>query len=208
MRVQPPGGVDQHDVGLLAAGRGDRLERDRGRVGAELALDEADLGALRPHLELLDGRRAERIAGREHHAPVHLAGEMPGQLSERRGLAGAVDARHEDHGRQGPQVDRVLSGLGDPGEQLDQPIGQLLTARELVLGGLLLELGDDLGRRRGAHVGVDERLLQPLPGLLGEILEQSRLDLGLERLTGLAQTLAQTAESADAPLRRSILRGS
>jgi hypothetical protein len=41
----------------------------------------------------------------------------------------------------------------------------------------VLELLDHLGRRPGPHVGVDQRLLQALPGLVVELLEQRRLDL-------------------------------
>ena len=64
----------------------------------------------------------------------------------------------------------------------------------------LLELRDDLGGRLGADVGVDQRLLEPLPRLVAEILEQRRLDLGGERLAGLAEVLAQPAEHAPPPL--------
>jgi hypothetical protein len=153
-----------------------------------------------PHLQLLDGGGAERIAGGEHDGAAHLPRQVPGELAERRRLAGAVDARDEDDRRLGAQIDRVLSRPGDLGEQLDEPVGELLTAGELALGRLLLELGDDLRRRRGTDVGVDERFLQALPGLRREILEERRLDLGLQRLTGLAQALAQASQAARAPL--------
>ena len=66
------------------------------------------------------------------------------------------------------------------------------------LGRLVLEPLDDLRRRAGADVGVDQRLLQALPGLLVESLEQRGLDLGGQRLPGLGHVLAQAAEEAAA----------
>ena len=71
----------------------------------------------------------------------------------------------------------------------------------VALLGLALELLDDLGGRARADVGVDQRLLEALPGLLVEVaLEQRRLDLGGERLARLAHVLAQAAEEAAAAL--------
>ena len=62
----------------------------------------------------------------------------------------------------------------------DEPLGQRLAAGDLALLGLPLELLDDLRGRAGADVGVDQRLLEPLPRLLVEVaLEQRGLDLGL-----------------------------
>src|ERR1700729_3437945 len=75
--VQAPRGVDQDHVGTLAARLGDRIEGHRGRVGAEPALDEVHSGALRPQLELLHGRRSERVAGGQHDRPVELLAQMP-----------------------------------------------------------------------------------------------------------------------------------
>ena len=67
------------------------------------------------------------------------------------------------------QVDRVVAGAGELREQLGEAGGQCLAADEVALLGLLLELGDDLGGRPRADVGVDQRLLQPLPRLLVEV---------------------------------------
>ena len=130
-----------------------------------------------------------------------LVAQVPGELADRRRLAGAVDADDEDHRRVGPQVDLVVAGAGELGEQLGQPVRQRLAADERALLGLALELLDDLGGGRGADVGVDQRLLEALPGVLVEVaLEQRGLDLGGERLARLAHVLAQAAEEAAALL--------
>src|SRR5207248_510249 len=55
---------------------------------------------------------------------------------------------------------------------------------------------DDPGGGRRAHVGVDQRLLEPLPGLVVERLEHARLQLGAERLAALRHVLAQAVEEA------------
>ena len=82
-----------------------------------------------------------------------------------------------------------------------EPAGQRLAADERAVLGLALEPLDHLGGRAGADVGVDQRLLEPLPGLLVEVaLEQRRLHLGRERLAGLAHRAAQAAEEAAPPL--------
>src|SRR4051794_29650074 len=95
-------GVDDDDIRLARARGGDRVEDDRARIGAGLLLDEVRAGALRPHTELLDGRRTKGVARSEHDLPA-LVGETTRQLSDRRGLARAVDADDE-------QYERLLSG--------------------------------------------------------------------------------------------------
>ena len=99
------------------------------------------------------------------------------------------------------QVDLVVARAGELGEQLGQAPGERLAAHEVALVGLLLELRDHLGRGAGADVGVDQRLLEALPGLLVQIaLEERGLDLRAQRLARLAHVLAHAAEEAAAAL--------
>ena len=175
----------------------DGIEGDRARIGPLRALDQLDAGALRPALELLDGRGAERVRrADDHRLPERLA-QVPGELADGRRLARAVDADDEDDGRVRADVDRVVAGAGELGEQLGEPLRERLAADEVALLRLALEALDHLGRRAGAHVGEDQRLLEALPGLLVEVaLEERRLHLGAERLARLAHVLAQAAEEA------------
>ena len=199
--VQAAGGVDDHDVDALLAAAGDGVERDGAGVRALGAAHELAAGALGPALELLDGGGAEGVGGGDQDALAERLLQVPGELADRRRLAGAVDADDEDHGRVGAQVDVVVAGLGEVGEELRQPLGQRLAAGDLALLGLPLEPLDDLRGRARADVGVDQRLLQALPGLLVEVaLEQRGLDLGLQRLARLAHVLAHAAEEAAALL--------
>ena len=128
--------------------------------------------------------------------------QVPGELAHGGRLAGPVDAGHQDHGRLGPQIDSILAGPRDPGQEGGQSLRQRLAAREIASGGLALELRHHLRRRPRAHVGIDQRLFQPFPGLVAEVLEQRRLDFAAQRLPGLAQALAQPAEPAGSSLCR------
>ena len=59
-----------------------------------------------------------------------------------------------------------------------------------------LEPSDQLGRRTDADVGVDERLLEPLPRRVVGRIERRDLDLLGERAPRLRERLAQAAEEA------------
>ncbi len=134
--------------------------------------------------------------------------EVPGDLADRRRLAGAVDADHQQHRRLAAEVDRGARGGGDLGEDLDQAL-----AHRLAVGGdaaaldLVLEPFDHLGRGRRADVGEDQRLLQPLPGLVVDALEEAGRDLLGQRLAALGEALAQAAEDAAALLGALSRRG-
>ena len=88
-------------------GRGDGVEHHRGRIAAFLR-DHGDAVALAPDRQLLAGRRAERVAGGEQHRQA-LRLEVLGELADRRGLAGAVDAgQHDDERPRGADDERLL----------------------------------------------------------------------------------------------------
>ena len=90
-RVQAAGGVDEDDVALARLARGDGVEDDGRGIGARLRADEVDAGPLRPDLELLDGRGAERVGGADQRRPASIL-DQARQLADRGRLAGAVDA--------------------------------------------------------------------------------------------------------------------
>ena len=94
--------------------------------------------------------------------------------------------------------DRVALDARRLREQLPQPARQVLAAAELAALGLGLEPLDDLGGGGRAHVGVDQRLLEPLEGLVVERLEDRRLELRAERLARLRHVVAQAPEEAAA----------
>ncbi len=81
-RVQAAGRIHEDGVELARLGGLDRVEHHRGRIRVGLRPHEVDIGALRPDLELLDGRRAERV-GRADQRRLALQLEQVRQLADR-----------------------------------------------------------------------------------------------------------------------------
>ncbi len=193
--VQAAGGVDDHDVGAAGLSGLDRVVGDRSRVRPRSRADDLRARSFGPLGELLDRRRPVGIGGRDHHVELQLLGQVPGDLADRRRLAGAVDPDHHQHRRLGGEVDAPLPHRRQLGDDLDQP----LLHRGAVGGHLsgvdvALEPLDHLGRGRRADVGEDEQLLEPLPGLLVDAIEEAGRDLLRQRLAATREALAQAAE--------------
>ncbi len=93
---KPPRGVDQQDIGLCGPRPRQRLKGKPRRIGACAARNDFGACALSPDLQLLDGGGAERVARRQYDLQP-LPGQPLGELADGGGLAGAVDARHQDH---------------------------------------------------------------------------------------------------------------
>ena len=81
--------------GLYAIGTFSTV-RNGGRVTASRAFDNLDAQPIGPNRELLDGRRAERVARTEDDL-LALRAKHLRQLGDRRCLARAVDANDENH---------------------------------------------------------------------------------------------------------------
>src|SRR5262249_32067912 len=99
---------------------------DRSGIRALRALHESDSGAICPLLQLLDPGGPERVGRREHDGAVELVREVPGELADRGGLPGSVDAGDQDHRGVWLQTDPIVSGARDVGEQLDETVGERL----------------------------------------------------------------------------------
>ena len=159
--VQPAGCVHDQDVASSGPGGRDRVERHRTRIRASLLRHQVCPSPRGPGLELLACGRPERVAVRHADREALLRQHM-GQLSDGRGLPGAVHADHHDDpgraGRRGP--------CGIPGEHAGHRAGHHVGGVGRRLVGLA-NPPDDLLRGLRAHVGADQCLLQFLPGLLG-----------------------------------------
>ena len=70
---------------------GERVEHYRGRIGARFLLDQFQVGAARPHFELLDRRGAKGVGGRENYASTFFF-QATGELADRGGFAGPIHA--------------------------------------------------------------------------------------------------------------------
>ncbi len=151
-----------------------------GSVAAFLAGDDRRADAVAPDLELLDRGGAERVAGGEQDAVVLLLQPM-GELADRRRLARAVDADHQDdvRARKAPDFQR----LGDRSEDLFDLLGED-RAKAALVEPLELLAGDgfaDAVRRLGPEVGRDQRFL--------DVVERR----GVERLLRLTRPVRFSA---------------
>ena len=183
--VQAPGGVDDHHVDARWRAPARRLEGDRAGIGALRAGDDLAARALAPTPPAARSPRRETCRPRRAARCARARCAVPGELADRRRLAGAVDADHQDHGRLGADVDapRLAARVSASSsirrsESASPPLEPPSAASRS-------SVSDDRGGRGGAHVGHDQRLLQALPGVLVERREQRRLDLRAERLAGL-----------------------
>ena len=163
--MQTPGGVDQHHVGAVGLGRGERVESHRRWVGAHLLTDHRRPGAVGPHLQLVDGRGAERVRRADPDLAARL-GELRGEFADGGGLAGAVDAHDHHHvglalGGVEPEVlRRAVRILHQGGDLLAQDRLQLRGVHVLVPGDALLDAADDLHGGLHAHVRRNEHLFE------------------------------------------------
>ena len=96
-------------------------------------------------------------------------------------------------------VDAVVSDGRDLRQQLAQAALEVLPTGERALEGFALEALDDLRGRASADVGVDQDLLEPLPGLVVKRAAEGRTQLATKRLARLREVLTQAPEEA-APL--------
>ena len=188
LRVQAAGGVDEDDVAAPALRGGDRIEGDRGGIGALRRADEVRPRALGPDLELLVGRGAERVGGADEDRTA-VRREPVGELADRRRLARAVHADDEHDTR--VLVDRQRGRLAEQRRDLlDQGVGEIVDVAALA------QSLDQLVRRGHAHVGGDERVLEGLPGLVVAGVEAAERQA--DDVAGAAERAPQPPEEAPA----------
>ncbi len=111
-------------------------------------------GARRPNAQLVDRRGAKRVPRRQHH-PAAVGGELRGKLADSGGLAGAVDADHQDHERPLARVD-----VERPGDGEERP----------------LDLG---GKHALDFVGIDSLIVAPATDRLANARRRAKAEVGL-----------------------------
>src|SRR2546427_568135 len=149
--------VHEYRVDPTGAGRRDRVERHRRRVGPSRPTDTRDGEPVRPDLELLARPGSERVGGGEQHAAA-LAREPVRQLRDGGGLADAVHPEHEDHARWlGCARQRSRIATQRRGCREDARHGLLQRSLEIAVSeGGARHLVEDLRRRRDAEVGLEQ----------------------------------------------------
>src|SRR5579883_418405 len=96
--LQPPGRVHDQNVGARLARALKRIISEACRIRAALACNDFAAEPLAPDLQLFDGSGAKSVAGDQHHALAFVS-QSGSELADRRGLARAIDADHEDDER-------------------------------------------------------------------------------------------------------------
>ena len=159
--MEAAGGIGDDQVGATGDGRIERVVDDRARIGAGRVGDHRHLGPVGPDAELVDGGGAERVRGGEQDGAT-LGRVAAGELADRRGLAGAVDADDEDDRRTarrppsaGSRRDRAAtSSAASSVRMAASGAGVAIPAGTL----------DEVDGEGGADVAGDQRLLDVVPG--------------------------------------------
>jgi hypothetical protein len=166
------------------------VEGHRRGVAAGAARNHLAADPLSPGLELLDCGGAKGVSGAEDHA-VALRLVAGGQLPDRRGLSGPVDAEHEDHVR--VRADGQAAGALDPLQLLvdrvvqDAPHGLGVSAR-----GLLADPLEQALRRAHSKVGAEQQHLELVDPLgVESATGEQRSQPPDQRIAGAAQAIAQ-----------------
>ena len=179
---QTPRGIGQDHVDAACAGGVDGIEHHRGRIAGFLG-DDGDAVALAPGGELLAGGGTEGVAGGQQHA-LALALEMLGQLADRGGFAGPIDAGDHDHERLLVVGFQRLFERREQGSQtLRQGCPQLGRGFQLVTLDGGLEFGEQPVGRLDAAIGHQQRALKIFEQFIvdlrpAEKLRQRRVERG------------------------------
>ena len=155
--LQPPGRVREQHVDVTRARGVPGIEDHGSRVGARLLRYNRHIIALAPGLQLLDRRGPKRVASRKHYRQAGVP-EAFRQLADRRRLAGAVDADHQDDERAmcGADVERLRNRLENCGQGPPQAFAQCVDVFEFLAREALLQRSDNPLGGLDADIGHDQ----------------------------------------------------
>ena len=123
--------------------------------------------------------------------------EVPGDLADRRRLAGAVDADHQQDRRLAAEVDRRPAGRGDLGEDLDQPLADRLAVGGTAPASTSCSSRSTtvavVGAPASARISASSSRSQVSSSMRSKRLAEIS---SAQRLAALGEALAQAAEDA------------
>ena len=158
----PPGGVEDQDIEALEFGR---LQRPFGDLDGRLALDDRqghDLDLLAEGRQLFHRRRTTGVQRGHHDLLAIELRQAQRQLGRGRGLARALQAGHQDHGRRrGVDVQRGRLLATQHFDQtviddLDHLIGRLDRADHVLARGAFGGESDEVLDHRQGDVGLQQ----------------------------------------------------
>ena len=162
------GGIDDHDAVALGTGLGDGVLRDADRILLPFFGIDGNADALAEDLELLDGGRAEGVAGCEEDLHAALALDMQGELAGEGRLTGTIEAGDEDDRGAALDVDILRLAAHEGGQfvvdDLDHHLLRLHGRQHVLAHRLVLDRVAELLGHLVAHIGVQEGLPDVLDG--------------------------------------------
>ncbi len=152
--VDSAGSVADDDVGVIFDSSINCVKYHGGRIRALVVLDDVHTGAVRPDLQLVDGGGTERVGGSEDDL-FALGFEVGRHLSDGGGLADAVYADDEDHGRGRHKVDGLV--LAEHiGHNFFNKTADFRRILDVLFFDAVLELADDGLRGDNTDIAHDE----------------------------------------------------
>ena len=157
--MQPSCGIDEDGIAPLRLSRRDAVEHHGRGIGTLARANQIHARTASPDFQLLHRRRAKRVCGDDERLLSRRLQQLR-KLSDRRGLAGSIDA-DDQHDVRSMSVRRQGRHCRKDGADLIlDGISQALAAC-----GLLLDGHDNAIGRRDADVGHDEQLFERLDGI-------------------------------------------
>ena len=200
---QAAGGIDQQYVDERLAGIVDGGADDGFRLLVGAGREEQHAHLLGQGLQLLDRGRTVDVGRDHHHLLLALFLQVLGQLADRGGLAGALQARHQDDGR-GGHVEVQVAGFGahDRGQfvahHLDQGLARGQRLQHFLADRTHLDALDQGLHHRQRNVGLEQRDAH-FAGRLADVL-LGQAAAATQALDGAGKALGQGLEHAAQPV--------
>ena len=200
--MQAAGRIDDQQVGLAGLRLLNAVEHHRRRVSALRVAHNRHLRAIRPDLQLIARRRAERICRRQHDAVARIL-EAHCQLADGRRLAHAVHADDQHHHR---PFERLTRHAHDLLKDILEDFARLLRVGDPLARHARFELLNHLVAGANAHVAHNQDIHQVLVEILVDRLR--RLDQLIHAAGHVSARLGEPLpQAAEKPLLFFILRG-
>ena len=177
--------VAENHIHAARLRRRDRIEHDRRRVRAFALPDDVGMGALRPDLELIGRRRAERIARAEQDLFARLM-ELICDLADRRRLADAVHTDDQHDRRLCGQIQRAVAHVQHVAQHLTQRLARLRHGLDPPVAHHKAQPLHGLDRRVHAEIGEDQPFFEVIIKI---VVQLRRGEHAADRAGGLAQSL-------------------
>jgi len=160
---------------VLQGAPGDVDGRLRGVAGEEVRADLASQG-----LQLLNGRRAVNVRADDDHGTPLVLLEPFRQLGDGRGLAGALQSGHENHGgRLSGQIDLFVAASHHGNQllidDLDERLPRRQTGLHILTEGPLLHVLDEVLDHRQGDIRLQQGHADFPQGILDIVFGQTRL---------------------------------